>query len=48
MGADAKDYDNDGFVDIFYNDLMGQSWALFRNQRGKLFRYSRRPPGSSN
>ena len=39
MGADAKDYDNDGFVDIFYNNLMGQTWALFRNQRGKSFRY---------
>jgi hypothetical protein len=39
MGADVKDYDNDGFVDIFYNDLMGQTWALFRNQRGKTFRY---------
>src|SRR5204863_9226173 len=24
MGADAKDYDNDGLVDIFYNNLMGQ------------------------
>jgi len=40
MGADAKDYDNDGFTDIFYNDLMRQSWALFHNQRGRLFRYS--------
>lgn len=40
MGADAKDYDNDGFVDIFYNNLMRQSWALFRNQRGRFFRYS--------
>jgi enediyne biosynthesis protein E4 len=40
MGADAKDYDNDGFVDIFYNNLMGQTWALFRNQRGRLFRYA--------
>jgi len=39
MGADAKDYDNDGFVDIFYNNLMGQTWALFRNLRGKSFRY---------
>jgi hypothetical protein len=39
MGVDAKDYDNDGFVDIFYNDLMGQSWALFQNRLGKLFRY---------
>ena len=40
MGADAKDYDNDGFADIFYNNLMGQNWALFRNQRGRLFRYA--------
>jgi hypothetical protein len=40
MGADAKDYDNDGFADIFYNNLMGQTWALFRNQRGKFFRYA--------
>jgi hypothetical protein len=39
MGADAKDYDNDGWVDIFYNNLMGQTWALFRNQWGKSFRY---------
>lgn len=39
MGADAKDYDNDGFVDIFYNNLMGQTWALFHNQRGRFFRY---------
>lgn len=40
MGADAKDYDNDGFVDIFYNNLMRQTWALFRNLRGKSFRYA--------
>jgi hypothetical protein len=40
MGTDAKDYDNDGFVDIFYNDLMHQSWALFRNLRGRTFRYT--------
>ena len=39
MGTDAKDYDNDGFVDIFYNDLMDQTWALFKNNGGKLFRY---------
>ena len=44
MGADAKDYDNDGVRDIFYNNLMGQIWALFHNQRGKYFplRLSRR------
>jgi hypothetical protein len=39
MGCDAKDYDNDGWVDIFYNNLMRQTWALFKNQRGKMFRY---------
>lgn len=39
MGADAKDYDNDGRVDLFYNDLMGQIWGLFRNQRGRFFSY---------
>jgi enediyne biosynthesis protein E4 len=39
MGCDAKDYDNDGWVDIFYNNLMGQTWGLFRNQKGRSFRY---------
>ncbi len=39
MGCDVKDYDNDGWVDVFYNNLMRQSWALFRNQKGKMFRY---------
>ena len=39
MGADLKDYDNDGWVDVFYNNLMGQIWGLFRNQGGKSFRY---------
>ena len=39
MGSDAKDYDNDGNVDIFYNNLMGQVWQLLRN-RGNLFMYS--------
>jgi hypothetical protein len=36
MGCDAKDFDNDGKVDIFYNNLMGQIWGLLRN-RGDLF-----------
>jgi hypothetical protein len=38
MGSDAKDYDNDGNVDIFYNNLMGQVWQLLRN-RGNLFSF---------
>ena len=29
MGSDAKDYDNDGLVDIVYNDLAGQIFGLF-------------------
>ena len=36
MGSDAKDFDNDGKVDIFYNNLAGQVWQLLRN-RGDLF-----------
>ena len=36
MGCDAKDFDNDGKVDIFYNNLMGQIWGLLRN-RGDVF-----------
>jgi hypothetical protein len=39
MGCDVKDYDNDGWVDVFYNNLMEQIWALFRNLRGKSFQY---------
>jgi hypothetical protein len=38
MGSDAKDYDNDGKVDIFYNNLKGQIWQLLRN-RGNLFTF---------
>ena len=33
-----QDYDNDGNVDIFYNNLMGQVWQLLRN-RGNLFMF---------
>jgi hypothetical protein len=40
MGADAKDYDNDGHVDVFYNDLMLQIWGLFENEGGKRFFYA--------
>jgi enediyne biosynthesis protein E4 len=40
MGADAKDYDNDGHVDVFSNNLMMQVWGLFRNDGGKRFVYA--------
>jgi hypothetical protein len=39
MGTDIRDYDNDGWPDIFFNDLTGQVWGLFRNVRGRSFRY---------
>ena len=38
MGCDAKDLDNDGLVDIAYNDLSGQVFGLLRNENGKSFR----------
>lgn len=40
MGSDAKDYNNDGFPDFFYNNLPGQVYALFQNEGGKSFRYT--------
>jgi hypothetical protein len=39
MGADAKDYDNDGWPDLFYNNLRGQIWGLFHNVGGKYMNY---------
>ena len=37
MGCDAKDFDNDGWVDIVYNDLQGQVFGLLHNEGGKSF-----------
>jgi len=37
MGSDAKDFDNDGWVDIVYNDLEGQVFGLLRNVEGRSF-----------
>jgi len=37
MGSDAKDFDNDGWVDILYNDLKGEVFGIFRNEGGKSF-----------
>jgi enediyne biosynthesis protein E4 len=39
MGCDVKDYDNDGWVDVFYNNLQGQIFGLFRNEGADIFRY---------
>ena len=39
MGSDAKDFDNDGKVDIFYNNLRQQVWQLLKND-GERFSYA--------
>jgi len=39
MGCDVKDYDNDGWVDVFYNNLQSQIFALFHNEKGEYFEY---------
>jgi len=58
MGCDVKDYDNDGWVDIFYSNLQTQLFGLFHNEAGRYFAYvssnanveelSRRSSGWSN
>ena len=45
MGSDAKDFNNDGFIDLFYNNLATQVFALFAGDRGKSFRYVSYPTG---
>ncbi|RPI29452.1 MAG: CRTAC1 family protein [Acidobacteria bacterium] len=37
MGCDMNDYDNDGFPDIFYTDLVTECFGLFRNLGNGLF-----------
>jgi len=37
MGADFRDYDNDGFPDILTTALSGETFPLFQNRAGKLF-----------
>ena len=40
MGSDAKDFDNDGWVDIIYNDLAGQVFAHSQERRRKVIQRS--------
>ncbi len=47
MGADARDYDNDGRPDIFYNNLRGQGWGMFHNEHALPFRYASPSSGIS-
>jgi hypothetical protein len=37
MGSDAKDFNNDGFMDIIYNDLAGQIFGILKNDHGHDF-----------
>jgi len=39
MGIDFRDYDNDGWPDVFITDLAMQNWALFQNVKGQ-FQYA--------
>jgi hypothetical protein len=39
MGCDVRDFNNDGWVDVFYNNLQNQIHALFQNQAGEYFDY---------
>jgi hypothetical protein len=39
MGSDAKDFNNDGWVDIFYSDLRREIFQLLANQEGKRFSF---------
>ncbi len=38
MGTDFRDVDNDGWPDIVLTALSGETFPLFRNDRGKFFR----------
>lgn len=37
MGADFRDYDNDGLEDLIFTALAGETFPVFRNQGGGVF-----------
>ncbi len=39
MGTDLADYDNDGLVDLFVDDLANQKYAMYRNNGDGTFTY---------
>jgi len=39
MGCDVKDFNNDGWVDVYHSDLQSQIHGLFLNEAGESFRY---------
>ncbi len=38
MGTDFRDYDNDGWPDVVLTALTGETFPLFKNEKGKFFR----------
>ncbi len=47
MGTEFRDYDNDGWPDIFLDALSRQHYSLYRNEEG-MFTYYSKPSGISN
>jgi enediyne biosynthesis protein E4 len=47
MGVDFADYDNDGFPDLFVDDLANQMYALYLNNRDGVFSYQSYATGLS-
>jgi enediyne biosynthesis protein E4 len=45
MGTDFADYDNDGYPDLFVDNLANQKYALYRNNRDGSFSYVSHPTG---
>ncbi|MEZ5362237.1 MAG: CRTAC1 family protein [Bryobacterales bacterium] len=45
MGADARDYDNDGLPDIIVTALSGETFPLFHNEGGGLLEDATYPSG---
>src|SRR5688572_25738203 len=45
MGTDFQDYDNDGWADIHFTALSGETFPLFRNARGGAFEETTQPTG---
>ena len=45
MGTDFADYDNDGYPDLFVDNLANQKYALYRNNRDGSFSYVSQPTG---
>lgn len=45
MGADLRDIDNDGKLDVFFSALTNETWPLFRNLGERVFAEATYPAG---